>query len=427
MDLVEAIGRREAVVGIIGLGYVGLPLAMEVAKAGFWVVGLEKNSMIRKRLQEGEAPYVGLDEEILRRLLAEGKLRVSGDSGELLACGVICICVPTPLSRTRDPDLGYVRDASRLVSEVTREGERPKLVVLESTSYPGTTREEVLPAMTAAGLSPCEDFHLAYSPERVDPGNRDWTITNTPKLVGGMRDCCAALAGAFYGSFVEKVVPVSSMEVAEMAKLLENIFRGVNIALVNELWMLCDRMGLDIWEVIEAASSKPFGFMPFWPGPGIGGHCIPVDPFYLAWKARGYDFQTEFIELAGKVNVNMPYFVVGLVGRELNRAGKAVKGSRVLLLGVAYKQDMADTRETPAAKIVELLKGRGAEVLYHDPHVPTFAVGEEVLESVALDAGTLEGCDCVVIVTAHRDVDYGLVARSGLPVLDTRNALRKMA
>lgn len=425
MDLTETIGKRESVVGVIGLGYVGLPLAMEAAEAGFWVVGLEKDGQKRKRLLRGEAVYEGLDGAKLRRLLEEGKLRVSGDSGELLPCGVISICVPTPLSRTRDPDLGYVREAARLAGKAIREGERPKLVILESTSYPGTTREVVLPTLEREGLRACADFHLAYSPERVDPGNSTWSIANMPKLVAGMRECCADRAEAFYGLFVERPVRVSSLEVAEMAKLLENIFRGVNIALVNELWMLCERMGLDVWEVIEAASTKPFGFMPFWPGPGLGGHCIPVDPFYLAWKAREYDFQTEFIELAGKVNVNMPYFVAGLVGRELNRAGRTLRGSRVLIIGVAYKPDVGDTRETPAAKLMELLRAEGAEVLYHDPHVPDFPLGGEMLESVELSPDTLRGCHCVVIVTAHRDVDYGLVARSGLPVVDTRNALRK--
>ncbi len=298
---------------------------------------------------------------------------------------------------------------------------------MESTSYPGTTREVVLPILEENGMKLCEDFFLAYSPERVDPGNERWNIANTPKLVGGMCERCTEMARLFYGSFVEKTVEVSSPEVAEMAKILENIFRGVNIALVNELWMLCERMGLDVWEVIGAAATKPFGFMPFWPGPGLGGHCIPVDPFYLAWKAREYDFQTEFIELAGKVNVNMPYFVAGLVGREINSTGKSVKGARVLVVGVAYKPDVGDTRETPAAKLMELLQDRGVDVVYHDPFVPVFTLGDTTLRSVELSGDTLNDCDCVVIVTAHSGVDYGLIARCGVPVLDTRNALRKMA
>ena len=424
MSLLDSIEKRDVLVGIIGLGYVGLPLAVEAADAGFHVVGLEKDATKRKLIAAGEALYEGMDGERIARLVAEGRLRASGDSGDLLDCDVLCVCVPTPLSPTRDPDLGYVREAARQCEGLIREGKRHKLVVVESTSYPGTTREVVKPLLERNGMTLCEDFHLAYSPERVDPGNRKWNISNTPKLMGGAGECCAELAEAFYGAFVSETVRLSSPEVAEMAKLLENIFRGVNIALVNELWMLCDRMGIDVWEVIEAAATKPFGFMPFWPGPGLGGHCIPVDPFYLAWKAREYDFQTEFIELAGKVNVNMPYFVTGLVVRELNRVGKSLGGSRVLILGVAYKPGVGDTRETPAAKLVELLSREGAEVSYHDPFVPEFEAGGMTLRSVGFDEGTLKACDCAVVVTAHDEVDYGLLARSGIPVVDTRNALR---
>lgn len=425
MSLSEQIEGRQALVGVIGLGYVGLPLSLAAADAGFQVVGLEKEGDQRNRLAGDEALYEGLDGDRLRGLLAEGKLRVSGDSGDLLPCRVICVCVPTPLSKMRDPDLGFVREAARQVEAVIRDGEKPKLVIIESTSYPGTTREVVQPILESGGLRPCEDFHLAYSPERVDPGNLRWTIHNTPKLVGGIKPCCVEPAEAFYRCFVEETVRVSSPEVAEMAKILENIFRGVNIALVNELWMLCERMGLDIWEVIEAAATKPFGFMPFWPGPGLGGHCIPVDPFYLAWKAREYDFQTEFIELAGKINVNMPYFAAGLVGREMNRAGRNLKGSRVMIVGVAYKPDMGDVRETPAAKLMELLAGEGAEICYHDPYVSEFALGEYTMRSEELNKNTLGACDCVIIVTAHGGVDYGLIAGCGVPVVDTRNALKK--
>ncbi len=281
----------------------------------------------------------------------------------------------------------------------------------------------VEPILAGRGLKSCFDFHLAYSPERVDPGNKNWNIFNTPKLIGGVNECCTELAETFYGAFVEETVRVNSPEVAEMAKVLENIFRGVNIALVNELWMLCDRMGIDIWEVIGAAATKPFGFMSFWPGPGLGGHCIPVDPFYLAWKAREYDFQTEFIELAGKINFNMPYFVTTLVSREMNRAGKHLKGSRVLVLGVAYKPDVGDSRETPAAKLIELLLEGQAEVVYHDPYIPVFEVNGTTMESVELNEKLLSGCDCAVIMTAHSNVDYGLISSSGVPVVDTRNAL----
>ncbi len=425
MGLKESIEDRSALVGIIGMGYVGLPLAMHALGAGFHVLGLEKDGEKRERLARGEVLYEGLDGERLMEFIAAGKFEVTGDPGDLAASDIICMCVPTPLSKTRDPDLDFVREATLQVRDALREGGKPKLVIVESTSYPGTTREVVAPILEEGSLELCKDFFLAYSPERVDPGNERWTIANTPKLVGGMCERCAGLAEAFYATFVEETVKVSSPEVAEMAKILENIFRGVNIALVNELWMLCERMGLDVWEVIEAAATKPFGFMPFWPGPGLGGHCIPVDPFYLAWKAREYDFQTEFIELAGKVNVNMPYFVAGLVGREVNAAGRSLRGARVLLVGVAYKPDVGDTRETPATKLIELLLEGGAVVAYHDPFVPVFEVRDMVLRSVELTDEALEGCGCVVIVTAHSGVDYGLIVRSGAPVLDTRNALRK--
>jgi len=426
MGLRESIEERSAVVGIIGMGYVGLPLALQAGGAGFKVVGLERDDEKRERLAGGDALYEGLDDKRLKELQAAGKFEVTGDAGALASCDVICVCVPTPLSKTRDPDLGFIREATLQIRDALGKGSGPKLVIVESTSYPGTTREIVLPILEDNGVKLCEDFFLAYSPERVDPGNESWNIANTPKLVGGMCERCTEMASLFYGSFVEETVEVSSPEVAEMAKILENIFRGVNIALVNELWMLCERMGLDVWEVIGAAATKPFGFMPFWPGPGLGGHCIPVDPFYLAWKAREYDFQTEFIELAGKVNMNMPYFVCGLVGQRINRLGKSVMGARVLVVGVAYKPDVGDTRETPAAKLMELLQDIGVDVVYHDPFVPAFTVGDAALHSVELTDDTLNDCDCAVIITAHSGVDYGLIARSGVPVLDTRNVLPKM-
>ena len=420
MGLNEDIISKRPRVGVIGLGYVGLPLALAVASAGFEVIGLEKERDKRMRLMQGEALYEGLDAELLQRLIAQEKFRVSGDPSDLNDCKVICTCVPTPLSKNRDPDLSYVEESACQIEAPIRQGEKPKLVIVESTSYPGTTRDVVEPILSGRGLKSCFDFHLAYSPERVDPGNKKWDISNTPKLIGGVNECCGDLAEAFYRTFVNETVRVSSPEVAETAKVLENIFRGVNIALVNELWMLCDRMGIDIWEVVKAASTKPFGFMTFWPGPGLGGHCIPVDPFYLAWKAREYDFQTEFIELAGKVNLNMPYFVTGLVGREMNLWGKHLKGSRVLIIGVAYKPDVGDSRETPAAKLIEQLREMEAEVIYHDPYIPAF----ETMQSVELDEEMLAGCDCIVIMTAHSGIDYELLAGSGVPIVDTRNAIR---
>jgi UDP-N-acetyl-D-glucosamine dehydrogenase len=427
MGLREDIASKRTAVGVIGLGYVGLPMALAAADAGFEVIGLEKERDKRMRLMQGEALYEGLDAKLLRELIAAGRFRVSGDPSDLNDCKVICACVPTPLSKNRDPDLCFVEEAAMQMEAAIRQGEKPKLVIIESTSYPGTTRDVVEPILVARGLKSCFDFHLAYSPERVDPGNKDWDISNTPRLIGGVNECCGNLAESFYSSFVNEIVRVSSPEVAETAKVLENIFRGVNIALVNELWMLCDRMGIDVWEVIRAAASKPFGFMPFWPGPGLGGHCIPVDPFYLAWKAREYDFQTEFIELAGKVNLNMPYFVADLVSREMNRSGKHLKGSRALVVGVAYKPNVGDTRETPATKLIELLRNREAEVIYHDPHVPTFEVEGITMQSVDLNEEVLAKCDCAVIVTAHSSVDYGMIARSGACVVDTRNVLGKSA
>jgi UDP-N-acetyl-D-glucosamine dehydrogenase len=424
MGLREDITSRSARVGVIGLGYVGLPMALAAADAGFEVIGLEKELDKRERLKKGEAVYEGLDTELLKTLISKQRFIISDDASDLSRCKVICVCVPTPLSKNRDPDLSFVQEAARLIEAAVHNGERPKAVIVESTSYPGTTRDVVEPILVGRGLKSCFDFHLAYSPERVDPGSPDWNIFNTPKLIGGVNKCCTDLAEAFYGAFVEKTVPVTSPEVAEMAKVLENIFRGVNIALVNELWMLCDRMGVDVWEVIRAAATKPFGFMPFWPGPGLGGHCIPVDPFYLAWKAREYDFQTEFIELAGKINMNMPYFVTTLVSREMNRAEKHLKGSRVLVLGVAYKPDVSDSRETPAAKLIELLREGQAEVFYHDPYIPVFEVDGVTMRSVELDEETLSSCDCAVIMTAHSNMDYGLLLSSGVPIVDTRNALR---
>lgn len=426
-SLREDIARRRTPVAVVGLGYVGAPLAVAVAEAGFEVVGLEKDEARIAGMLDKESAAAGEEVERIPDLVAAGRLRLTSDPLELRSCGVACICVPTPLTGTRDPDLSRVREAAAVLERAVAEGDRPKLVILESTTYPGTTREVVLPILEKNGLRSCRDFHLAYSPERVDPGNRRWGITNTPKLVGGLEPCCLELAATFYSSFVERVVKVSMPETAEMAKLLENIFRGVNIALVNELWMLCDRMGIDVWEVVEAASTKPFGFMAFRPGPGLGGHCIPVDPFYLAWKAREYDFHTEFIELAGKVNVNMPYFVAGLVMRELNRRGRSLRGSRVLVLGVAYKADVPDTRETPAAKVMELLAREGAELYYHDPYVPEFDVGGRKLRSIDLEPGFLAACHCVVILTDHSGVDYRLVASSGVPVVDTRNALSRFS
>lgn len=424
MGLLERMEARLSPVGIMGLGYVGLPLALAAAEAGFIVHGVDNDRARVDLLKDGGPCPEGADGAVLARLMKEGRIVLHHDPSALANCEVICICVPTPLTRTREPDISCIVEASETVSAALARGSGERLVVLESTSFPGTTRELVLPRLLHSGRVLCTDFHLAFSPERVDPGNRTWNLRNTPKLVGGIGSCCGRSATAFYSSFVDRVVEVSSPETAEMAKLLENIFRGVNIALVNELWMLCDRMGLDVWEVIEAASTKPFGFMTFWPGPGLGGHCIPVDPFYLSWKAREYDFQTEFIELAGKVNASMPYFVVGLIARALNREGRSLKGATVGVIGVAYKPGVSDTRETPAAKVMELLTKEGARIIYHDPYVPEFTLLGNSLSSEPL-TDLLDSSDCVVIITDHPEVDFRLVAEAGKPVVDTRNALRR--
>lgn len=416
----EKIESRSAVLGVIGLGYVGLPLALEAARKGFKVVGYDNDEQRRAELNSLHSQESILEAAQQEEFPDQGQLVVTGAAADLGDCDVITLCVPTPLSSSREPDLSFVRDAARNAADALS-GSAPKLVILESTSYPGTTEEIVLPILQSGGALH-EDFFLAFSPERIDPGNPGWHIGNTPKLVGGECQACCDLAATFYRQFVDQVIEMSSPKAAEMAKLLENIFRAVNIALVNELWMLCDRMGLDVWEIIRAASTKPFGFMTFWPGPGLGGHCIPVDPFYLSWKAREYDFPTEFIELAGKINVNMAFFVVDKVITALNEKGKSLQGSRVLVLGVAYKADVGDTRESPAHKVMSILHKKGARLFYHDPFVPLFDVGDLELTSTELTPETVATMDCLLILTAHSGVDYQMIRDAGMPVIDTRNA-----
>jgi UDP-N-acetyl-D-glucosamine dehydrogenase len=401
-------------VGIVGAGYVGLPLACVFAEAGEQVVLVETDEARVAEINRGES-YVGdVHSDTLRPLVEDGKVRATSDYDELKTAEAILIALPTPLSAQREPDLSIVLGA---VEELVPRLQKGQLVVLESTTYPGTTRERLLPVLARSGLEVGTDYHLAFSPERVDPGRKDWTTKNTPKIVGGITPACTERGLELYGRALDTVHPVSSPEAAELTKLLENIFRSVNIALVNELAQLCDRMNIDVWEVVGAAATKPFGFMSFQPGPGLGGHCMPIDPFYLTWKAREYDFYTEFIELAGKVNENMPYWCLGKIVRALNDQALALKGSKLLLLGVAFKADIDDTRESPALKLIELLQEQGAEVSYHDPFVPELA--EQGLRSSPLD---VEGVDCVVIVTAHSGIDYDeLVERAGL-VVDLRNA-----
>ena len=410
-----------AAVGVAGLGYVGLPLAVELARAGFRVTGIDSDAERVRAVGRGDS-YVGdVPGGTVAELVREGRLQATSAWSDAAVLDAIVICVPTPFTANREPDLSFVRAA---VTEVARRLRPGQLVVLESTTYPGTTEEILLPALEASGLRVGRDFALAYSPERVDPGNRDYHVANTPKLVGGVTPTCTALAQALYERAVVKLVPVSSPRVAETAKLLENIFRNVNIALVNELAMLCDRMGVDVWDVVEAAATKPFGFMSFRPGPGVGGHCIPVDPIYLAWKAKEYDFYTNFITRAAEVNANMPYFVVEKLSRILAQRGEDVPGRRVLLLGVSFKRNVDDIRNSSALKILELLEARGLEVSYHDPFVPRIRLGTRELESVALELGAVSTVDCVVIHTDHDTVDYEWLVTHARLVFDTRNATR---
>jgi UDP-N-acetyl-D-glucosamine dehydrogenase len=400
-------------VAIVGAGYVGMPLARVFAEAGKNVVLVDVNEDVVDGINRGESHIGDVPSEALKTLVDAGRVSATSNYDALQEVDAILIALPTPLSSHREPDLTIVESAAAEIAPRLRKGQ---IVVLESTTYPGTTRESLQPILEGSGMKAGEDFHLAFSPERVDPGRTDWTTKNTPKLVGGLTPTCTERAVELYRSAVDTVVPLSSPETAEMTKLLENIFRAVNIALVNELAQLCERMEVDVWEVVEAAETKPFGFMSFKPGPGLGGHCIPIDPFYLTWKAREYDFYTEFIDLAGKVNANMPFFCRSLISQALNHgAEKSLKGSRILILGVSYKADIDDVRESPAKKIVELLHKAGTDVSYHDPHVPEF----DGLRSVDYAP---ESYDCVVIVTAHSSIDYEDLVERAQVVVDLRNA-----
>ena len=408
-------------VAIVGAGYVGLPLARVFADAGKLVLLVDVDPERVAQLNRGESYIEDVPAEILRPFVQEGRVAATTDYDELRDVDAILVALPTPLSRQREPDLRILVSAAEEIAKRLRPGH---LVVLESTTYPGTTREQVQPVLEAgSGLEAGKDFHLAFSPERVDPGREDWTTKTVTKVVGGVDEGSTAAAVELYSSAIDVVHPVSSPEAAELTKLLENIFRSVNIALVNELAQLCDRMGIDVWEVIEAAATKPFGFMPFSPGPGLGGHCIPVDPFYLTWKAREYGFYTEFIELAGKVNESMPYYCRSVVSQALNHSRqRSLKGSRILVLGVAYKPDISDTRESPAVKLISLLRNAGADVDYHDPHVSSFEENGIVMSSSPLDPGAY---DCVVIVTNHSEIDYDRLVEDSVLVVDLRNATGK--
>ncbi|RJQ54738.1 MAG: nucleotide sugar dehydrogenase [Actinobacteria bacterium] len=419
-SLEQKIEDKTASLGVIGLGYVGLPLAVEMASAGFHVTGFDIKAETVEALGRGESHIPDVKAERVAQHVDAGLMDFTTDMARMAEMDVLSICVPTPLDpKSREPDLSYVKAAAGAIAECLRPGQ---LVVLESTTYPGTTDEVVLPVLRETGLVVGVDFFLAFSPERVDPGNTKWQTRNTPKVVGGVTEACTANACAVYKQFIDTLVPVSGTRVAEMTKLLENTFRGVNIALVNELLLLCDRMGIDMFEVIDAAKTKPFGFTPFYPGPGPGGHCIPIDPFYLSWKARQYEFRLEFIEAAGKLNEYMPYHVREKVIEALNLGQKALRGSNVLVLGVAYKKDIDDPRESPAKRIMELLDEWGAVISYHDSYVQEFRLDNESLRSVDLNAEVLAAADCVVVVTDHSDIDYEELVAEARLVVDCRHA-----
>jgi UDP-N-acetyl-D-glucosamine dehydrogenase len=415
----QAVDERNATIGIIGLGYVGLPLAATFGKAGFRVLGVDADPARVARLLAGESPVEDVPSGVLLDLLRRGSLSVSGQSDVLAQADAILICVPTPLGKSKEPDISHVLAATDAVARILRPGQ---LVILESTTYPGTTEEVLLPRFRARGLEVGTEFFLAFSPERIDPGNTRYDLSRIPKVVGGVTPVCQELARSLYSQIIEQVVPVSSPRVAEMVKLFENVFRSVNIALVNELAVMCRRLGLSVWEVIEAAATKPFGFMPFYPGPGIGGHCLPTDPYYLSWKARLAGYEPKFITFADEINSQMPAYVVQLAADALNDRGKPVRGSRVLVLGVAYKPGVGDTRDSPAVEIMELLRAKGAELAYVDPHVPEFAFGQERLTSLAWDAVDFGAWDLVLILTHHPEFDPKQVVQKATLVLDTRNA-----
>ncbi len=419
--LSDRILNKTAHLGIVGMGYVGLPLALEFAKAGFRVTGVEVNQERVAALQSGQSYIPDVSSAELQVLLSDGRFQATSDSEVLQTVDTVSICVPTPLRKTKDPDLSHVMAAVEVIRRYLHPGE---LIILESTTYPGTTDEVVLPILEESRLKVGQDFFLAFSPERVDPGNQRYTTRNTPKIVGGVTPECTHLSRTLYEQAVETVIPVSSTRVAETVKLLENTFRSVNIGLVNEIALMCQKLGIDVWEVIDAAATKPFGFMPFYPGPGIGGHCIPIDPFYLSWKARQNGFEPRFIELAGQINTRMPEYVVEKITEAMNQHGKCLKGSRMLIVGVAYKKDINDVRESPALDIMSLLKQRGVQIAYHDPYVPQFQLEGMDLQSQDLAEEIIRNYDCVVIVTNHSSIDYKKLVLSAQLIMDTRNSLK---
>jgi UDP-N-acetyl-D-glucosamine dehydrogenase len=428
--LISLIESNTAVAGVVGLGYVGLPLAVETARSGFRSVGYDISENVVASINGGTSHIMDISSEVVKAFVGEGLMSATTDAARLAECDTISICVPTPLSKTKDPDLSYVISATTMIAETLRPGQ---LIILESTTFPGTTRDVVLPILQKSGLKAGEDFFLCFSPERVDPGNTVWTTRNTPKVLGGITAACIEVGVAFYSRVFNTVVPVESAEAAELVKVYENTFRMVNIALVNELAQVCEKLGTDVWGVIDAAATKPFGFMKFTPGPGLGGHCIPLDPHYLSWKMKTLDYRTRMIEVSSEINAEMPHYVVRKAADALNYQGQALSDSCVLVLGVAYKKDIDDLRESPAMDIIRLLQSKGADVAYHDPHCATIADDGHTLitglpmHSMPLTQSVLQNADLVIIVTDHSDVDYSMVANNASLVLDTRGVMRSVS
>jgi len=421
--LEKKIKAKEAIVGVVGLGYVGLPLSVEFANSGFTVFGFDIDKNKVDTINAGKSDVDDVPDEEIKKLVYLKRIWATTNFKFLKEADCISICVPTPLNKTKDPDVSYILSAVGQVKKYLRPGH---LVILESTTYPGTTEELILPLLEETGLEVGKDFFLAFSPERTDPGNQIYTVKNTPKIVGGVTPACTKLAKLFLEQTIQQVVALSSTKAAEMVKLLENTFRSVNIGLVNEVALMCDRLQLDVWEIIEAAATKPFGFMPFYPGPGLGGHCIPIDPHYLSWKLKSLNYYARFIELAGDINSHMPEYVVERVVRALNEKEKPIKGSKILVLGVSYKRDIKDIRESPALDVIRLLEDKGAQVSYQDPHVPKLALDGQKLSSVKLSAPYLRKMDCVVIATDHSAYDYRWIVKNSAVVVDTRNATRNV-
>ena len=420
-QLIEKLKTKKAKIAVLGMGYVGLPFATVFAEAGFEVTGIDPIPEKMAKLNQGESYIMDVPSEVTSRLVKSGKLKGTSDYSVLREIDAVAICVPTPLRNTGDPDLSFIISAAEGLAPYVHAG---MVVVLESSTYPGTTREMVLPALTEkSGLVVGKDLFIAFSPERVDPGREDWTTKNTPKVIGGITEKCTEVSAAWYAQALDKVVPVTSTEVAEMAKLLENTFRMINIGFVNELALMCDRLGVDVWEVINAAATKPFGFMKFSPGPGLGGHCIPIDPLYLSWKLHSLNYTARFIELASEINLSMPRFVITKVQDALNDHEKSLKGSNVLVLGAAYKPDIDDLRESPAIDVIHLLEQKGAKVSYHDPYVPVIKRDSGNIQSVPDLMKAVKSADCVVIVTNHKVYDYAAILKESILIVDTRNAL----